>query len=281
MGEAKNIAYKYNNIPIHAGGYVTGFCFHSKEEGCMYIRTDIGGVYRYNSKKDVFESLADHIRPDNIAESFPIAIALDDKISSRLYVACGTQRNRHGMLCVSKDRGETFTYTEIPTMIDGNWGGRSSGSRLIIDPNDSDTLFFASQRGGLFVTHDLGQNWEKIDVCGEDWMTFVWMSPFSDLMIVGTAGVDTMPSEAMRGHTLYVSYDKGISFSKLPMPEFQEYPFSNLSGYVPVRCTYDGKYFYVTLSENGPNSFLYENGYGCDSGHVVGGHVLRYYFKNG
>ena len=58
MAEAKNVAYKYNNIPIHAGGYVTGFCFHSKEEGRMYIRTDIGGVYRYNKNKDVFESLA-------------------------------------------------------------------------------------------------------------------------------------------------------------------------------------------------------------------------------
>jgi len=281
MAEAKNVAYKYNNIPIHAGGYVTGFCFHSKEEGRMYIRTDIGGVYRYNKNKDVFESLADHIKPETLVESFPIALALDEKISSRLYIACGSQRNRHGLLCVSKDFGATFTYSEIPTMIDGNWGGRSTGNRLIVDPNDSDTLFFASQRGGLLVSNDLGQSWSKVDVCGEDWLTFVWKSPVSDMVIVGTAGISTMPSESMRGHGLYVSYDKGISFSKLPMPESQEYPFSNLSGYVPARCTYDGKYFYVTMSENGPNSFLYENGYGCDSGHVVGGHVLRYYFKNG
>ena len=281
MGEVKNIPYKYNNIPIHAGGYVTGFCFHSKEAGCMYIRTDIGGVYRYNMKKDRFESLADHINIDSLAESFPIAIALDEKISSRLYIACGTQRERHGLLCISKDRGNSFTYAEIPTMIDGNWGGRSAGSRLIVDPNDSDTLFFASQRGGLLVTHDLGQTWSKMDVNGEDWLTFVWVSPVSDLMIVGTAGISNRISETMRGHGLYVSYDKGQSFLKLAMPEPKEYPFSALNGYVPVRCTYDGKYFYVTLSENGPNSFLSENGYGCDSGRVVGGHVLRYYFKDG
>ncbi|MCR5727950.1 MAG: endoglucanase [Lachnospiraceae bacterium] len=281
MADIKNIPYKYNNIPIHAGGYVTGFCFHSKEAGCMYLRTDIGGVYRYNSTKDQFESLGNHIGLANIEESYPIAIALDEKISSRLYIICGVSRNRHGLFCVSKDRGESFTYSEIPTMVDGNWGGRSSGSRLIIDPNDSDTLYFASQRGGLLVTHDLGQTWNKLNVCGEDWLTFVWMSPFSDVMIVGSAGVDNRVSDTMRGHGLYVSYDRGASFSKLPMPESQEYPFSNFSGYVPVRCTYDGKYFYVTLSENGPNSFLYENGYGCDSGHVVGGHVLRYYFKNG
>ena len=62
MGDIKNIPYKYNNIPIHGGGYVTGFTFHSKEPGCMYIRTDIGGVYRYNKKTDEYESLADHIK---------------------------------------------------------------------------------------------------------------------------------------------------------------------------------------------------------------------------
>ena len=281
MGEIKNIPYKYNNIPIHAGGYVTGFTFHSREAGCMYIRTDIGGVYRYNKNKDSFESLADHITPADIQEAFPIAVALDEKIASRLYIACGTQRNRHGVLCVSRDRGETFSYCEIPTMIDGNWGGRSSGSRLIVDPQDSDTLFFASQRGGLLVTHDLGQTWSKHDVCGEEWLTFVWMSPVSDLVIVGSAGVTNKTSDTMRGHGLYVSYDRGETFSKLPMPEPKEYPFSNLSGYVPVRCTWDGKYFYVTISENGPGAIFLENGYGCDSGHVAGGKVLRYYFTNG
>ena len=281
MGDIKTIPYKYNNIPIYGGGYVTGFTFHSKESGCMYIRTDIGGVYRYNSKIDIFESLGDHIRQDNLAESFPIAIALDEKISSRLYIVCGIARCHYGKLCISTDRGNTFVYRTIPTMVDGNWGGRSSGNRLIVDPQDSDTLFFASQRGGLLVTHDMGQSWNKVDIGGEDWLTFVWTSPTSDIIIVGTAGVNTKQSENMRGHGLYISYDRGKTFQKLPMPENAEYPFSNLSGYVPIRCAYDGKYFYVTLSENGPGSILLENGYGCDSGHVVGGRVLRYYFKNG
>ena len=281
MNEIKRISYKYNNMPIHAGGYVTGFCFHSKEAGCMYIRTDIGGTYRYDPKHDVFVSLVDHTTPQNLQEAFPIAIALDEKLANRLYIVCGMERNLHGTLCVSSDRGETFSYRTIPTMVDGNWGGRSSGSRLIVDPKDSNTLFFASQRGGLLVTHDLGQTWEKLDVCGEDWLTFVWISNIEDVMIVGAAGVTTKVSDNMRGHGLYVSYDRGASFAKLPMPEAHEYPFSPLSGYVPVRCSYDKKYFYVTLSETGPNSMLLENGYGCDSGRVVGGKVLRYYFKNG
>ena len=109
MNEIKRISYKYNNMPIHAGGYVTGFIFHSKEAGCMYVRTDIGGTYRYNVKHDVFESLIDHVSPENLQEAFPIALALDDKLANRLYIVCGMERNLHGMLCVSNDRGETFS----------------------------------------------------------------------------------------------------------------------------------------------------------------------------
>ena len=281
MSDIKSITYKYNNAPILGGGYVTGFVFHSKEPGCMYIRTDIGGVYRYNNRSDIFDSLGDHIKQDNLEESFPIAVALDEKVPSRLYIVCGMERNHYGTLCFSTDRGNTFVYRTIPTMVDGNWGGRSSGSRLIVDPQDSNTLFFASQRGGLLVTHDMGESWSKIDVCGEEWLTFVWISPIYDVMIVGSAGVSNKVSENMRGHGLYVSYNRGASFQKLPMPENSEYPFSKLCGYVPMRCSYDGKYFYVTLSENGPGSIFVENGYGCDSGNVVGGRILRYYFKNG
>jgi len=281
MGNIRNIPYKYNNIPIQGGGYVTGFVFHSREPGCMYIRTDIGGTYRYNSKIDIFEPLGDHIRQASLGEAFPLAVALDEKIASRLYIVCGQERNLQGTFCFSTDRGNTFSYRPIPAMVDGNWGGRSTGNRLIVDPQDSDTLYFASQKNGLLMTRNLGQTWERRDVNGENWLTFVWISPINDIMIVGSAGVTTRTSENMRGHGLYVSYDRGASFMKLPMPENQEYPFSNFNGYVPVRCTYDGKYFYVTLSENGPNSFLMENGYGCDSGHVVGGKILRYYFKDG
>ena len=110
MSDIKSINYKYNNAPILGGGYVTGFVFHSKEPGCMYIRTDIGGVYRYNNRIDIFDSLGDHIRQDNLAESFPIAVALDEKIPSRLYVVCGMERNHFGTFCFSTDRGNTFIY---------------------------------------------------------------------------------------------------------------------------------------------------------------------------
>ena len=44
----KKTAYKYSNLPIPGGGYVTGFLFHPVKKDILYIRTDIGGSYRFD-----------------------------------------------------------------------------------------------------------------------------------------------------------------------------------------------------------------------------------------
>ncbi len=77
------IPYKYQNAPI-PGGYVTGFVFHKKVPEILYARTDIGGVYRYLYDEQRWKSLIDHVSMLDIAEAFPIAVALDKDNPNRL-----------------------------------------------------------------------------------------------------------------------------------------------------------------------------------------------------
>lgn len=42
------ISYNYYNVPIGGGGYVTGIEFDGSKENILYIRTDIGGLYRFD-----------------------------------------------------------------------------------------------------------------------------------------------------------------------------------------------------------------------------------------
>ena len=50
----KNIPYKYQKAPIPGGGYVTGFLFDKTNPDVLYCRTDIGGAYRFDTKKQIW-----------------------------------------------------------------------------------------------------------------------------------------------------------------------------------------------------------------------------------
>lgn len=276
----ESIRYEYKNVPIIGGGYVTGLIYHQKKPGILYARTDIGGTYRFNSEEKRWYSLIDHVTHMDLAETYPIALALDDEYPERLYIVCGMADQEQGVFCISEDYGESFIYKKMPTKVHGNLSGRGTGYRLVVDKNDSNTLYFASQLGGLFKTTDRGDSWSRMPL-EENYMTFVWVSGDSKTIVVGTAGYTTRVNEALRGHSLYVSYDGGLQFEKLMQPENFMISDSRMNGLVASRCDYDGKYLYVTMQSTGRSSMKVDLGYSCDTGDVIAGKVLRYYFENG
>ncbi len=271
------IPYEYKNLPIPGGGYVTGFLFSKETPDILYIRTDIGGTYRYSYTDKRWTSLNTHVTMHDLSETYPTAIALDEKNPSSLYIASGINGQETGALAISNDFGEHFTYRTIPTLVHGNLNGRGTGFRLVVDPSDSNTLYFASQKGGLLRSHNLGETWEKLDINGEEWLTLVWVSKDGNTILAGTAGLANK-KEHVRGHSLYISYDKGASFAPLAMPESFDIPDSRLAGLVAQRYDFDGTYLYITLAVTGRRSYVVENGYSCDSGDTIAGKVLRYSF---
>ncbi len=279
----KEIAYHYENLPIPGGGYVTGFLFHPQKENILYIRTDIGGSYKFDYIDQKWNPLTETVSMNDLSETFPIALAVHPRKPEMLYIASGVNDSSDesgrpwGKLSVSCDYGQSFIHRKIPFYVHGNMNGRGTGLRLVKDPCDENTLYFATQKNGLMRTRDLGLTWELLETGGERYMTFVWCSTDGNTVIAGSAGVTT-GTEAMRGHSLYVSYDGGAQFEEMPMPESIEIPGSKWSGYVAHRYDYDGKYFYCTLVNTGKTSYVVKTGYSCDSGDVIGGRILRYSF---
>ncbi|MDE7282070.1 MAG: endoglucanase [Lachnospiraceae bacterium] len=272
----KNEKYEYRNLPIPGGGYVTGFIFHEKKQGVLYARTDIGGTYRFDYESKRWLSLIDHVTMDDLSETFPIAAALDDIHPERLYIACGVHREGAGVIAISDDCGAHFVYHKIPVLVHGNLNGRGTGYRLIVDKQNSDRLIFASQQEGLWISSDRGANWVKNHAFPEEYLTFVGQSSDGSALFAGCAGVTTKRSERLRGHSLYVSYDGGISFDKMWQPDDGEIEGVRLAGLVAQRYALDEKYLYVTFSVMGRNAYVLENGYSCDGGSVIGGRVVRY-----
>lgn len=287
MGERHGVImeqeqYQYRNLPIPGGGYVTGFLFGKgkahQEKNTLYIRTDIGGTYRFDRENRRWKSLIDHVTMEDLSETFPIALALDEQYPERLYIACGVHKEGAGVIAVSEDYGETFSYYKIPVLIHGNLNGRGTGYRLIVDKKDSNRLWFASQQEGLWCSHDRGAHWEKNTAFPEGYLTLVGQSKDGSILFVGSAGIPNKRSERLRGHSIYVSYDGGESFNALWQPEDGEMEGVKLAGLVAQRYAMDEKYLYLTFSVMGRNAYVMENGYSCDGGSVIGGKVVRYPF---
>lgn len=271
----KQISYKYKNLPIPGGGYVTGFLYHRKKKGVLYARTDIGGTYWYDEEKQKWISLIAHVTMRDLSETFPIAIALDDANPAMVYIACGVNAEQSGVLAVSQDYGEHFRYERIPVMVHGNLGGRGTGERLIVDTKNPQKLYYASQQEGLWVTEDQGKAWRKIIALPEEYLAFIVQ--VGSALIVSSAGVTRMDHDKnKRGHSLYVSYDEGGHFEELPEPGSNVIEGCRLNGLVAQRCASDGNYLYVTFASTGRRSYVLENGYSCDSGDVIDGRIVRY-----
>ena len=155
----KQIPYQYRNLPIPGGGYVTGFLYSEREKDVLYIRTDIGGTYRFDPEKQCWISLIPHVNMEDLSETFPAALAIDEEKPGSLYIACGVNAPGSGVLAVSEDYGESFIYEKLPVMVHGNLNGRGTGERLCVRGN---TLYLASQQEGLWKSEDRGKSWKKL-----------------------------------------------------------------------------------------------------------------------
>lgn len=285
--EIKYIPYSYGNLPIPGGGYVTGFAFHQKVPNILYCRTDIGGCYRYDFETDNWISLVEHVTHFDRSETFPLAFALDDNRPETLYIVSGMGhptlgRFPNGYFSVSHDYGKTFTTTEMPCHAHGNNPGRGTGFRLIVDPDDSSIIYFASQEAGLLRTRDFGKSWETINVCADSskkpeiHLTFVWKAPNSKTLVVASDGSTNKTGETSRGQSLFVSYDEGERFIELAQPALGNESNATWTGYVGHRYTFDGKYLYITFNQTGPYAYIHDHGYSSDCGSVTEGRIMRY-----
>src|SRR6185295_16416449 len=124
--------YAWRSVPFGAGGFVTGFLFHPRRRGLLYLRTDIGGAYRFDETSQSWTPLLDHLSKADADLMGVLSLAVDPNDPDRLYAACGLyldERLRPGALLASADRGATWQLHELGLHIGGNSPGRGCGER--------------------------------------------------------------------------------------------------------------------------------------------------------
>ena len=157
-------SYSWTNVRIVAGGYVTGVYFSPSEKGLMYIRTDVGGAYRWGPNDKQWVPLLDFVsRADNNWSGVE-ALGLDPTDPNRLYLAAGEYDASWAGDCamlISEDQGATFTTVPLNFKCGSNEPGRGTGDRIAVDPNLPSTVYFGTRDNGLQISTDSGNSWNQ------------------------------------------------------------------------------------------------------------------------
>lgn len=158
------VPYRWKNVEIVGGGFVTGIIPHPKAKDVVYARTDIGGAYRWNPVTARWVPIQDFIKRSDWNLYGAESVALDPNDPNRVYIAAGTYTNEwggNGAILRSRNKGDTWDRIDLPFKNGGNEDGRSMGERLVVDPNQGKVLFFGTRHNGLMQSEDYGSTWKQ------------------------------------------------------------------------------------------------------------------------
>lgn len=156
-------SYTFTNVNIGGGGFVSGIIFNPAEKDLCYVRTDVGGAYRWNPRSARWEPLLDWVSQADWNLQGVESLASDPLDPARVYIAAGTYaRTGNGEILRSTDYGKTWLRTPFPSAFGGNEAGRNNGERLAVDPNDDRVLFFGTRHAGLWRSGDYGASWTRV-----------------------------------------------------------------------------------------------------------------------
>ncbi len=210
--------YKWNNLKIGGGGYVTGIVVHPSDKDIMYIRTDVGGAYRWNKHISGWEQMLNWVSPENANLIGVDGIALDPNNFNRVYLALGQSIDGEGGVFRSENRGETWMkLLDVP--FEGN--GRNArwiGECIAIDPLNSNIIYTGTRKNGLWRSTDDGKTWLKLEDVPEGYtgirstgIRSIVFNPVKDINGRSSVIYVGVPNDG-----IYFSNDGGESFSKLP-----------------------------------------------------------------
>jgi len=163
--QTQSLPYRWKNVKIVAGGFITGIIPHPTIPGISYVRTDIGGAYRYDFLSNKWTPLTDLFNQNDWNLTGTESIATDPVDPTRLYLAQGTYVQSwagNGAILRSRDFGFTFDRIALPIKLGSNEAGRYSGERLAVDPQHHNVLYLGSRNNGLWKSADFGTTWNQV-----------------------------------------------------------------------------------------------------------------------
>jgi len=151
--------YAWSQVRTDGGGWVTGLVIHPTKAGLMYVRTDVGGAYRWNPATSRWSQILADGRglPAGVGSGVE-SIALSKQAPDQVFLATT------GGVFRSADRGASWSLgagTAALTM-KPNGHYRWYGERLAVDPQNAQVVYFGSRQDGLWLSLDGGASYARL-----------------------------------------------------------------------------------------------------------------------
>ena len=258
--------YSWKNVNFQGTGYVDGIAVHPVSND-IYIRTDVGGVYQWDTSNNLWIPITDGKIPYYGIE----ALALNPSDENEIFLITGGSSSGFatGKLYKSTDKGVTWkqlTNFSVPVAVNDPW--RNDDPRLTVDPNNGGAvMFFASRQNGLWKSLNFGVSWTRIASTvipsgnvssgGQSFVVF-------DKNSGNTSTNSTTLYVGVSGSGIYKSTDGGTSFSMLsggPDPAIYNPVNGSMASDGTLYVTYaqgwsdalDGRVYKFSPSGNGTN----------------------------
>ena len=261
-GEADTANFTWQQLPVGAGGFITGMSIANDDT--MVIRTDTYGAYLWNGAE--WEQLinstsmpASFVANAQLYNDGVFAIQVAPSNSSDMYMVYPVYGVDTSFSSVYKstNKGTTWTqtnFTPIDNSSDLNASGpyRMWGQKMAINPTNPDNVYFGTGSSGLFVTTDGGNTWSTVS--GVPTATSDGNGNYPGITgILFDPGNTSVIYAASYGNGVYQTTNGGTSWSQI----------NNGSG--PTTVTYaaissngtDGMYFAI---DDDQNLWVYANG---------------------
>ena len=140
----------WSAVPIDGGGFISGMAISSDGTG-VYIRTDVGGAYRWLAASGTWQPLTDGL-PNDTANTGPGlgigSVAVPPDNANSLYIASGTwDWSSPSGIYVTSDAtvaAPVWTSVDSTVRVYGNGPIRSYGERLAVDPNNTTVVYYGT-----------------------------------------------------------------------------------------------------------------------------------------
>lgn len=158
---------EWGAVEIGGGGFVSGIVTGQKE---MYLRTDVGGAYKYNYETNRWEQLLSFLNEADRGLLSVSGIAIDPTDDDTVYFLCGCAYFSDARTVIFKttDGGKTFTRSDVTDMIQchANGDGRECSEPIAVDPDNPNIIYAGGDVTAgdscLIKSTDGGETWKPV-----------------------------------------------------------------------------------------------------------------------